>query len=382
MALGPQASKQTITLAMIVKNEASVITRAFDSVKHFVDYIYICDTGSTDGTPDVISKYLADHQIKGRVESKPWVNFGHNRTELFQLAAGTSDYIMTLDADEVFAPYKGDTPLLTSVVTELPLLETDCVSVKTCLGSYEYSRDQFFKDGLDWRWEQPVHEYCWCPSAKSKSVLKDVCVVPSSDGARSQNLHKFYRDALIFEDHLLEHPKDDRAWFYLAQSYRDCGKLERSLEALNKRLEMGGWDEEIFECLLRKARIKASLEGGEKSVHYYLDAYSYRPTRAEPLYDLMVLYNSCKKPRLASMFGEIAITIPFPKGDQLFVCREVYEWRIKDELSVAYHWLGKHSEAIKLIDEIFTSSGAKLDKPNTDRIKRNRKFSKDKLDGK
>jgi len=52
--LEAQENKQTIALCMIVKNESKVITRALDSVRGFIDYVCICDTGSSDGTQDII----------------------------------------------------------------------------------------------------------------------------------------------------------------------------------------------------------------------------------------------------------------------------------------------------------------------------------------
>ena len=51
-------SNQTIALCMIVKNESKVIERALDSVKDFVNLYFICDTGSTDGTVEVLEKYF------------------------------------------------------------------------------------------------------------------------------------------------------------------------------------------------------------------------------------------------------------------------------------------------------------------------------------
>ena len=105
-----ERKKQTIALCIIVKNEAKVITRAFDSVRGFVDYYCICDTGSTDGTQKVIKDYLYSYDLSGVVHERPWVDFSHNRQEAFDLGSGKCDYIMTLDADEVFAPYKDKQP--------------------------------------------------------------------------------------------------------------------------------------------------------------------------------------------------------------------------------------------------------------------------------
>src|ERR1043166_3017834 len=56
----PPMRKQTICLSMIVKNEAPVIRRCLDSVRPLIDAWTIVDTGSTDGTQDVVCDALRD----------------------------------------------------------------------------------------------------------------------------------------------------------------------------------------------------------------------------------------------------------------------------------------------------------------------------------
>ena len=46
--------KSGICLNMIVKDEAPVIERLLVSVQSVIDYFVIVDTGSQDGTPDLI----------------------------------------------------------------------------------------------------------------------------------------------------------------------------------------------------------------------------------------------------------------------------------------------------------------------------------------
>jgi len=364
---------------MIVKNEASVITRAFDSVKHFVDYYCICDTGSSDGTQGIMRQYFKDNNFSGEVYERPWIDFGHNRTENFNLAKGTSDYIMTLDADEVLAPYRDNKPLLTSCVKDLPRLEVDQINIKTSYGSYEYYRPQFFKDGLEWRWEQPLHEYCWSPSKKSEANLDGVCVVPSPDGARSLDPEKFSKDATVLAEHVKKYPKDVRSWFYLAQSHDNAGESEKALEPLDKVLELGGWDEELFEASLRKARIVARLDGMEKAIPIYLEAYHRRPYRAEPLLDILHYYRTKEMFEVALLFGEVAYKLSFPPHDRLFVNRDIYEWRVRDELSICYYFVGRYEEADNLIQEILDNKSARPSSGDLNRIKKNQQLSKDKL---
>ncbi len=49
----------TICLTMIVKNEAHVIERCLASVKSIVSSWVIVDTGSTDGTQEIVRSVMA-----------------------------------------------------------------------------------------------------------------------------------------------------------------------------------------------------------------------------------------------------------------------------------------------------------------------------------
>ena len=95
----PIPRRQKICLSMIVKNEASVIRRCLESVRPLIDYWIIVDTGSVDGTQDIIREFFQD--IPGELHERPWVDFAHNRSEALALARNHGDYSLIIDADDV-----------------------------------------------------------------------------------------------------------------------------------------------------------------------------------------------------------------------------------------------------------------------------------------
>ena len=100
-----------IALVMIVKNEArkvndeglTVIERCLGSVLPCIDTFVICDTGSTDGTQEVIKSWAEKVGIDGHVIDREWKDFGTNRSEALEYARELTDadYCLMIDADEV-----------------------------------------------------------------------------------------------------------------------------------------------------------------------------------------------------------------------------------------------------------------------------------------
>ena len=84
----------TISTCMIVKNEERLLARCLDCVKAFSDEIIIVDTGSTDNTKAIASKYT------DKIYDFPWINdFAAARN--FSFSKASCEYIYTADADEV-----------------------------------------------------------------------------------------------------------------------------------------------------------------------------------------------------------------------------------------------------------------------------------------
>jgi glycosyltransferase involved in cell wall biosynthesis len=81
----PVTAHPAICLNMIVKNEAHIVHETLDSVAPYISSWVIVDTGSHDGTQDLIANHMARLGIPGELHERPWRNFGHNRTEALTL---------------------------------------------------------------------------------------------------------------------------------------------------------------------------------------------------------------------------------------------------------------------------------------------------------
>ncbi|PEP84911.1 tetratricopeptide repeat-containing glycosyltransferase family 2 protein [Bacillus pseudomycoides] len=90
----------TISFCTIMKNEEEYIEKCLESIKNIVTEIIIVDTGSTDKSIEIAKRYGA----KIIYYDNKNINFSQARNLALNIATG--DWILTLDADEMF--YKKD----------------------------------------------------------------------------------------------------------------------------------------------------------------------------------------------------------------------------------------------------------------------------------
>jgi glycosyltransferase involved in cell wall biosynthesis len=351
-----------ICLNMIVKNEAKVIARCLSSLRSIVDTWTIVDTGSSDGTQDIIRACFSE--LPGELHERPWRNFGANRTEALELARNRADYTLIIDADEVLTVSPDFRP---------GELELDAYQLRTELGELAYYRTQLIRSGMPWRWEGVLHEYLECDLPFTQSKLEGLVNRPTPDGARSSDPLKYLKDAALLEEALKERPNNARDVFYLAQSYRDAGLIEAALKYYKRRVELGGWEEEVWYAMYQVARMLEAAERPEQEVlQAYLEAYERRPSRAEPLSSLARYFRLKSKYALAHLFAKRAVALPTP-SDLLFVDASVYAWRARDECSIAAYYLGQHEDALALTAALLADP--RLPAAEHARVAANREFS-------
>jgi glycosyltransferase involved in cell wall biosynthesis len=357
----------TVCLSMIVKDEAPVIARCLESVRPLIDAWLIVDTGSTDGTQDLVRALLRD--LPGELVERPWVNFAVNRTEALRLAKGRADYVLLIDADETMVREDG---------FRLPDLTADAYLVDVRYDGCSYLRKQLVRDALPWRYVGVVHEYLDCGRPHSEVLLEGVRTVPRHDGARARDPSTYRRDALLLEAALIDDPDNARSVFYLAQSYRDAGDLEQAVRAYRRRAEMGGWTEEIWFSRYQVAVLEERLgQPWPEVLCDYLAAYQLQPDRAEPLFRIALHHQARNEHAVAHLFLLRAMALPRPPSYRLFVELPVYEYLMAVEYAVAAYYVGDHAAAIATDNAVLRSPA--LPPEGIRQVVANRRYSLDAL---
>ena len=337
--------KRNIILTMIVKNEAHIIARCLTSTLPLIDGFYIMDTGSTDGTQQVITEFFRTHNIPGSVIDTPWVDFATNRTLVLANQLVANDYSLMIDADEVVV-FADD--FIKDVF--INTLTTDAIYITTRLGTITYQRPQLTHNAMPFFYKGILHEYLDCSEEFTRQDTDAFINTPIQDGARSQSSTKYQDDAELLAAAVLTERDPmllPRYTFYAAQSYRDCGNHVKALEFYNRCIQLNTWNEEIFISLLNCARLLETLQRSpEEIIQAYMAAYEYMPTRIEGIYGAIKYCRSIQKYNQGYALTKIATTISLPSHG-LFTENWIYEYGLLDEIAVLAYWVGHYQEALE-----------------------------------
>jgi tetratricopeptide (TPR) repeat protein len=323
--------KPSLCLNMIVRNEAARIARCLASVTATVKAAYILDTGSTDDTIEKICAWSNANKIEVIVEKGEFIDFSQARNQSFNRARQLNgnalpwcNFALLMDADMEL--------MLDDPKAFYDLSATDLsYDMMQKGGNISYANRRLVNLALPKEniYVGAAHEYI---DVAAQGMIEGAWFLDHADG--SNRVEKYERDVKLLEEDLRKDPENPRSWFYLGNSYRDWGKFEQAKRCYEKRIEVGGWDEEVHQAYMYLACTNKDLKDDGDFVRNMLAAYQYRPRRAEPLHDLAKYYRERGDNHLATLFAKHGMDHPRP-NDMLFVNDFVYSHGLKYEYSIA-----------------------------------------------
>ena len=146
----------TISLCMIVKDEADILRRCLVSIADLMDEIIVVDTGSKDNTKEVALEFT------DRIYDYVWQDdFAAARN--FAFSKATMDYIYTADADEVldYFNHKRFSVLKQTLLPEIEIVQMYYVTPPAYNTTANYRKEyrpKLYKRLREFVWIDAVHE--------------------------------------------------------------------------------------------------------------------------------------------------------------------------------------------------------------------------------
>jgi glycosyltransferase involved in cell wall biosynthesis len=258
---------------MIVRNAADTLGRCLDSVAGIADELVIVDTGSSDGTQELILRYTPDFHTFAWID-----DFAAARNESFDRAK--MDYVLWLDADDVLL--EEDRHKLMRLKRELDP-DTDSVTMlyhyafdEFGIPSLSLRRNRLVKRSRQFHWIGAVHEYL---DVSGRILNSDIAVTHTRKHAQSG------RNLAIFERRLARgEPFSPRDMVYYANELADNGQNERAASVYESFLRQDeGWTEDRLSACFRLAQTYGKLDRPGDKLKAVFRSFAIDVPRAEHL---------------------------------------------------------------------------------------------------
>jgi len=345
-------------LVMIVKNEAKRIATVLKSFTPFVDYWTVLDTNSSDGTQDIIRDVMAG--IPGVLHEEPFVDFATSRNRALELH-GTSTVFSIMPNGDVL---EGGADLVSFLAAHRRDL-AGAYRVRISPGHYYHPL--VMRTGFGWHYKWRTHECAMGPNVGPQ--IPGVTVVRDRGSRTGDEWRlRWERDLVLLNQDREADPSDPRPYFYLGQTHECLGQHAEALPFFERRAEMGGYFDEVYEAKFRIAKMKHKIGHPWAEVQQaYLEAFAHDPRRAEPLYEISQYWYDKKIHAVSRLFAVTAAKMPKPLTD-LFLDEDVYTWKAADRAAISSFYSGHKADGRNFAEQAVSYW------PNDERLRSNRAF--------
>ena len=332
---------KTISLCMIVKNEQDVIERCLRSVNGIFNEIIIVDTGSSDNTKKIVSKYT------NKIYDYEWNNnFSEARNYSFSKA--TCDYIMWLDADDVLL--KEDAEKLKQLISKLDgKVDVYKLKYNYCLDEKSrpilvQTRERIFKRENNYKWVSPIHEVI-IPWGNVRE--EDIYITH-----KKEKIHDPQRNLKIFEQMLRDGKQfDERLEYCYAKELYFLNKIEQAITEYEKFISkyLNEYDRlkdfmysallELSDCYKRKNLI-------EKELDILMLILKNQKPKQECLTRIGDIFLRKKQYEVAIFWFKLAID-----SEEQEVNKDYEKFLPYISMGVCYYWLNDIQKAIEYNDK-------------------------------
>ncbi len=352
----------TVSVCMICKNEISNIGILLDQICPVVEQVVIVDTGSTDGTLEVL-EHKQGMYSNLQVEHFKWVeDFSKARNYSFSFA--TQDYILFLDCDDQI-----DSEALNNFKNnELNDPEVDCWILDYVYSSFPdgtpqmvLGRERFVRRSLNPKWIGAIHETIgiWGFRQKTSDKLK---VIHNRNG----KVIDYDRNIRILASEFEKDPKDARTAYYYGKELFD--RVDpKGLEVLKHYLTLEGkyWDD-VVNAQFRLACDDLVNNRLDEAYNRASQIYILDTSRERAEYYWLMGSIEQKILNYKSAIRWYNMCLDLNPESPRVVNKEYYTWNPLMRISECYLALGDINNVIERFDKLVNQVG----KPATEKLRK------------
>ncbi len=299
----------TVVLTGIFKNEAAGILKTLEPLAPLVDLVAVLDTGSVDGTPELIEQWMKDNGKKGVVVRGTWPGrFDVARNQCMGLAnVSGADFCLEVDADWILT---GDIAGLKASLDQPAQQDAHALQFEVVTQASVIKAARLRRCNAPFLWRGGVHEeLTWQgPGTPKIGFVEGTKFYYMNTTSEEKRQERYKRDVEIL---MQDAETNTRSQFYLGQTWQHLGDQEKAADWYIKRGEtLSGPPGERAVALFRAAIIR-------NDINLFKQSFLVDPTRAEPLWEMAF--------RNVKGAAELARTMPVPKHAQ-FIFQEYYSF--------------------------------------------------------
>lgn len=326
----------SISLCMIVRDEAAVLARCLDSVREAVDEIIIVDTGSVDSTRQIAREYTE------KIYEFPWQD-DFSMARNFSLEKGTKDFLLWLDADDVL-PEKSMESLKVlkhslTTDTNLVMFPYQVAFDESGKCTFSYWRERLIRRSSGLRFQGRVHE---AVVPEGKILYSDIPVkhYKVKEGESDRNLRIY--EEMEREKALLE----PREQYYYGRELLQHGQLEKACHILEQFLARpDGWIENKIDGARQLAEAKRQMGDETGELQALLQTLEYDVPRGETCCCLGSYFFEKNKYEQAYYWYKQAMQAKRADSQGAFIQEECYGYFPAIMLCVCCDRMGRKEEA-------------------------------------
>lgn len=333
---------------MIVKNEIANIATLLDQVCPWIEQVVIVDTGSTDGTLEIIKRKM-DMYTNLELHHFEWIkDFSAARNYSFSFA--TQEFVFWMDGDDQVVPEQ----LAKFKNNELNDSSVDCWILPYVYSTFPdgkpqivLGRERFVRRSLNPKWVGAIHETIaiWNTRQKNSESLQ---IVHNREG----KVFDYNRNVEILESEFAKNPTDPRTAYYYGKELFDRVN-PKGLEILKHYLTLDGkyWDDAVnanFRLACDDLVHNKFDDAYTKASQIYVLDTSRE--RAEYYWIMGNIEQRLKNYKAAIRWYEICLNLD-PESPRV-VNREYYTWNPIQRITECYLELDNLDQAVRFFDKL------------------------------